>query len=609
MAITKVPLWNALARFVTIDTEATVGATVGSNVYNADGSLFVPETGTAVTVKGGASILVSGSANYRVLLVNDVINPGNTYYYGTGPTGIKGWATIASAFTAAQPGIELVTGADGVTDIRPDDDLEALEAIGTTGIAARTAANTWVTRIFQAGAGMSGSNLDGIAGDPTYIHGDTSSVANLTSDNSGTVVIQDLAITFDTFGHVQTATVGTVDVAAALGGTFQPLDSDLTALANNSTNGLWARTGSGAGAARTFQAGAGLTGSNLDGVAGDPTYFHADTSSASDLSSDNANGVVLQDISLTFDTFGHVTGATVGTVDLDARFQPSDATLSSLAALTDPNVDAIVFWDDSAGNYANLSVGNGLKISGTTISAGESGTEDSTTFLRGDGVWTNTLTGTLTASNTITASGGNPAYFLAVSTGNIQLAMSANDTLGLAFIGTLTAHQLDLSASSTGIMSLDASTLSAKPHTNNARDLGTSASRWKTTFTHDLVVGRNVASFGGGADVFFVSNAVTNPTSNPTGGGILYADAGAGKWRGSGGTTTTFGPADPHCLECGRDHVLEAENDSGWYQAICLHCLADKLTELGLDKLSGKENSFICREKWKWSRHKKGESK
>lgn len=50
-------------------------------------------------------------------------------------------------------------------------------------------------------------------------------------------------------------------------------------------------------------------------------------------------------------------------------------------------------------------------------------------------------------------------------------------------------------------------------------------------------------TYGSGAKVLFVANATTVPTSNPTGGGILYAEAGALKWRGSGGTITVVAPA------------------------------------------------------------------
>jgi hypothetical protein len=50
-------------------------------------------------------------------------------------------------------------------------------------------------------------------------------------------------------------------------------------------------------------------------------------------------------------------------------------------------------------------------------------------------------------------------------------------------------------------------------------------------------------SFGGGNGVIGIANAAAVPSSNPSGGGVLYAEAGALKWRGSGGTVTTIAAA------------------------------------------------------------------
>lgn len=47
--------------------------------------------------------------------------------------------------------------------------------------------------------------------------------------------------------------------------------------------------------------------------------------------------------------------------------------------LADPNVDRILFWDDSAGTYAYLTAGSGLSITGTTLSATGSGGTITTT--------------------------------------------------------------------------------------------------------------------------------------------------------------------------------------------------------------------------------------
>lgn len=55
--------------------------------------------------------------------------------------------------------------------------------------------------------------------------------------------------------------------------------------------------------------------------------------------------------------------------------------------------------------------------------------------------------------------------------------------------------------------------------------------------------GFNGFSIGSGQGVIFVANATTAPTTNPTGGGILYVESGALKYRGSSGTVTTLGVA------------------------------------------------------------------
>ncbi len=56
-------------------------------------------------------------------------------------------------------------------------------------------------------------------------------------------------------------------------------------------------------------------------------------------------------------------------------------------------------------------------------------------------------------------------------------------------------------------------------------------------------IGFNGTSFGSGTGVVFIANASVNPSTNPTGGGILYCDSGALKFRGSSGTVTPIAPA------------------------------------------------------------------
>lgn len=90
----------------------------------------------------------------------------------------------------------------------------------------------------------------------------------------------------------------------------------------------------------------------------------------------------------------------------------------------------------------------------------------------------------------------------------------------------------------------------------------------------------------------FIENAIRTPTGNPTGGGYLYATGGAGTWRGSGGTTTTFGPAEPHCPRCGSDFALSWTNPKYGKLSLCLQCLAKTLD------ISGKLFTIAKSEPW-----------
>jgi hypothetical protein len=56
-------------------------------------------------------------------------------------------------------------------------------------------------------------------------------------------------------------------------------------------------------------------------------------------------------------------------------------------------------------------------------------------------------------------------------------------------------------------------------------------------------VGVGGSSFGSGTLVIFIANRTAAPTSNPVGGGILYVESGALKYRGSSGTVTTIANA------------------------------------------------------------------
>ncbi len=74
----------------------------------------------------------------------------------------------------------------------------------------------------------------------------------------------------------------------------------------------------------------------------------------------------------------------------------------------------------------------------------------------------------------------------------------------------------------------------------SAAGLGTFAGLTLSTTT-SLSLG--TPSLGGGAGVISIANANTVPTTDPSGGGIVYVEAGALKFRGSSGTITTIAAA------------------------------------------------------------------
>jgi hypothetical protein len=76
-----------------------------------------------------------------------------------------------------------------------------------------------------------------------------------------------------------------------------------------------------------------------------------------------------------------------------------------------------------------------------------------------------------------------------------------------------------------------------------ARALSDDSVAFVTTGSRNLQLCGSTGSHGGGTAVIGITNAANVPSTNPSGGGILYVEAGALKYRGSSGTITTLGAA------------------------------------------------------------------
>jgi hypothetical protein len=98
---------------------------------------------------------------------------------------------------------------------------------------------------------------------------------------------------------------------------------------------------------------------------------------------DLTTGKIIQDSAVTIDNSGVMAGASIsGSSNTFTNIPLSTGVTGQLplanggtgANLSDPNADRILFWDDSAGATTWLTVGSGLTITDTTITASGSGT-------------------------------------------------------------------------------------------------------------------------------------------------------------------------------------------------------------------------------------------
>lgn len=126
---------------------------------------------------------------------------------------------------------------------------------------------------------------------------------------------------------------------------------------------------------------------------------------------------------------------------------------------------------------------------------------------------------------------GNTLRAQFTGNGNLLLTGCTSVQMGA---GTEAAPFLSFGSTNAGIYGATGSTLGIST---------TGISRLFFTATGELGIGTTTAFGGGVKNILAIQNCTTPPSSNPATGGVLYVQAGALKYRGSSGTTTTLASA------------------------------------------------------------------
>lgn len=219
--------------------------------------------GTGITIPNGKTTLVLCDG-VNVISGADWLN---SLSLGT-PLAVADGGTASTTASAARTALGLVIG----TNVEAwDADLDAIAALGSTGIAVRSGANTWVQRALSApAAGFTITNNDGAGGNPTFVlANDLSALEAMAGTGlvarTGSETYSQRTLT----GPAAGISVSNGDGAA--GNPTLALTNDLSALEGLASTGIAVRTAGDTWAQRTIVAGTGISVSNGDGAAGNPT--------------------------------------------------------------------------------------------------------------------------------------------------------------------------------------------------------------------------------------------------------------------------------------------------------------------------------------------------
>lgn len=192
------------------------------------------------------------------------------------------------------------------------------------------------------------------------------------------------------------------------------------------------------------------------------------------------------------------------------------------ASLADPNADRVMFWDDSAGAVTWLTVGAGLSITDTTLSAAGAGSGDvvgpasatDNAIARYDGT-----TGKLVQDSGVTVDdSANVSGVAALSATTIELGHASDTTLSRSSAGVVAVEGVPVTVNST-----------SATHTAGTIELGhASDTTLARSSAGNVSIEGNLVYRAGGTDVPLADGGTGASLADPNADRIMFWDDSAG---------------------------------------------------------------------------------
>jgi mucin-19 len=225
---------SSFANNVTISGNLTVQGTtnIATNTsFTVNNSISTSSTTGNLTVTGN-TVLGDISADDKITLnarvINDIIpNSNNAFDIGNSTNiyrtitannfvGNTAWGSIqgkpSPVVTVTLTGDVAGTGSATLTDLATSGTISFATTIQSNSVALGTDTTGNYMSGVTSGSGITVTHTPAEGSSATIAHADTSSVADVSINTTDGTVLQDLALTFDTFGHVQTATASSTNL-------------------------------------------------------------------------------------------------------------------------------------------------------------------------------------------------------------------------------------------------------------------------------------------------------------------------------------------------------------------------------------------------------------